>query len=138
MLTDVLSKGQWILRGGQATESFNGVDWAKLQKFKPQFKLDDSDFTFLSTTGIQMLSDVITKVYETELDLSKSIIRFSYECFLVLLDRHGKWRVNTVMKSFADNLIGFASSYSNMGDVLLIEWDWQVLKRAFDEMKRYL
>ncbi|MDV6377733.1 amidohydrolase family protein [Sporosarcina sp. GW1-11] len=134
--TDVLSKGRWILRGGQVTKSFNVVDWTKLPKFEPPFELDDKDFTFPSTTGIQMLNDVITKPYETELDLSKSVITSSDECFLVLLDRHGKWRVNTVLKGFADNLQGFASSYSNTGDVLLIGQDWKEMKRAFDEMKR--
>lgn len=134
--TDVLSKGQWIVREGEALQRANTVDWTLLPTVDLSFELQSQDFEFPSTIGIQMVNDVITKVYETEVDVKKSTIHFSNECFLVLIDKHGKWRVNTMLKGFADGLQGFASSYSNTGDVLLIGQDWQEMKRAFDEMKR--
>lgn len=134
--TDVLSKGQWLVRDGDATETFRAVDWSKIPFFDLPFKLNDADFSFSSSTGIQMVNDVITKVYETELDLTKPIISSGNECFLLLLDKQGKWRVNTVLKGFADSLQGFASSYSNTGDVLLIGQNWEEMKRAFNEIKK--
>ncbi|EGQ26028.1 MULTISPECIES: adenine deaminase C-terminal domain-containing protein [Sporosarcina] len=134
--TDVLSKGQWLVRDGDATETFRAVDWSKIPFFDLPFELNDADFSFSSSTGIQMVNDVITKVYETELDLTKPIISSGNECFLLLLDKQGKWRVNTVLKGFADSLQGFASSYSNTGDVLLIGQNWEEMKRAFNEIKK--
>ncbi|SKB04655.1 MULTISPECIES: adenine deaminase C-terminal domain-containing protein [Sporosarcina] len=134
--TDVLSKGQWLVRDGEATETFQAVDWSKIPFFDLPFELNDADFSFSSSTGIQMVNDVITKVYETELDLTKPIISSGNECFLLLLDKQGKWRVNTVLKGFADSLQGFASSYSNTGDVLLIGQNWEEMKRAFNEIKK--
>ena len=38
----------------------------------------------------------------------------------MLLDKNGKWHVNTLIKGFATNVQGFASSYSNTGDVIII------------------
>lgn len=134
--TDVLSKGRWVVKEGQPVQKFETVDWSKIPPLKLPFELKDEDFTFPSTLGIQMVNDVITKTYETTIDLTHPVITASDECFLVLLDRQGKWRVNTVLKGFADELQGFASSYSNTGDVLLIGQDWQEMKRAFDEVKR--
>lgn len=133
--TDVLSKGQWVLRDGKSSKAFCAVDWNALPNFELPYELTDQDFTFTSSTGIQMLNDVITKVYTSELDLRRPTIASGDECYLILLDKNGKWRVNTLLKGFANGLQGFASSYSNTGDVLLIGQDWQEMKRAFNEIK---
>ena len=134
--TDVLSKGKWILRNGKSSDAFNAVDWNALPRLDLSYELTDEDFVFPSSTGIQMLNDVITKVYKSELDLTSPTIVSGDECYLVLLDKNGKWRVNTMLKGFADQLQGFASSYSNTGDVLLIGQDWREMKRAYDEVKK--
>ncbi|PIC57463.1 adenosine deaminase [Sporosarcina sp. P12(2017)] len=134
--TDVLSKGKWVLRDSISSDAFKAVDWKALPAFELPYKLTDEDFTFPSSMGIQMMNDVITKVYESELDLSSPTIASGDECYLMLLDKKGKWRVNTMLKGFGNNLQGFASSYSNTGDVLLIGQDWQEMKRAFNEIKK--
>ena len=133
--TDVLSKGKWVLRDSTSSTAFKAVDWKVMPVFDLPYELTDEDFTFPSSTGIQMVNDVITKVYESELDLSSPTIASGDECYLILLDKNGKWRVNTILKGFGNDLQGFASSYSNTGDVLLIGQDWQEMKRAFDEIK---
>lgn len=133
--TDVLSKGKWVLRDSMSSAAFEAVDWKAMPAFELPYELTDEDFTFPSSTGIQMVNDVITKVYESDLDLSSPTIATGDECYLILLDKNGKWRVNTMLKGFGDNLQGFASSYSNTGDVLLIGQDWQEMKRAFNEIK---
>ena len=134
--TDVLSKGKWILRDSKSTATFEAVDWDALPIFELPYELTDEDFSFPSSLGIQMVNDVITKVYESDLDLSSPTIISSDECYLMLVDKNGKWRVNTLLKGFANNLQGFASSYSNTGDILIIGQDWKEMKRAFNEMKR--
>lgn len=133
--TDVLSKGKWVLRDSMSSAAFEAVDWKAMPAFDLPYELTDEDFTFPSSTGIQMVNDVITKVYKSDLDLSSPTIATGDECYLILLDKNGKWRVNTMLKGFGDNLQGFASSYSNTGDVLLIGQDWQEMKRAFNEIK---
>ena len=54
----------------------------------------------------------------------------------MLIDRNGKWRVNTLIKGFATNVQGFASSYSNTGDIILIGKDKKEMLNAFKEIKR--
>ncbi|PIC70177.1 adenosine deaminase [Sporosarcina sp. P16b] len=133
--TDVLSKGKWVLRDSTSSDAFKAVDWKALPTYELPYELTDEDFTFSSSIGIQMVNDVITKVYESDLDLTNPTIATGDECYLILLDKNGKWRVNTMLKGFGNNLQGFASSYSNTGDVLLIGQDWQEMKRAFNEIK---
>ena len=58
------------------------------------------------------------------------------ESFLMLIDRNGKWHVNTLIKGFATNVQGFASSYSNTGDIILIGKDKKEMLHAFNEIKR--
>ncbi|MCM3711445.1 adenine deaminase C-terminal domain-containing protein [Sporosarcina luteola] len=135
--TDVLSKGKWLKRENAPTAPFKEVDWSLVPSFELDFDLDEKDFDFNGTVGIKMLNDVITKQYEVTLDLSADKLSNEHdESFLMLIDRNGKWRVNTVIKGFADHVQGFASSYSNTGDIILIGKDKQAMLLAFNEMKR--
>ena len=54
----------------------------------------------------------------------------------MLIDRKGKWRVNTLIKGFASSVQGFATSYSNTGDIILIGKDKEEMLNAFNEIKR--
>ena len=53
----------------------------------------------------------------------------------MLIDKEGKWRINTVVKGFAKNLYGFASSYSNTGDLLIIGKSKKDMAVAFERLK---
>ncbi|CAM5673233.1 adenine deaminase OS=Lysinibacillus sphaericus OX=1421 GN=LS41612_03155 PE=3 SV=1 [Lysinibacillus sphaericus] len=53
----------------------------------------------------------------------------------MLINRSGNWHVNTMIKGFATNVQGFASSYSNTGDILLIGKNKDDMQKAFEEMK---
>ena len=135
--TDVLSKGKWLKRGNESTEPFKQVDWSLIPDFIPDFDLDEKDFAFNHQVGIQMVNDVITKPYEVTLDLSVDKLSDEHdESFLMLIDRNGKWRVNAVIKGFADQVQGLASSYSNTGDIILVGKDKREMLRAFREMKQ--
>lgn len=135
--TDVLSKGKWLKRENAPTAPFKQVDWSLVPSFEPDFDLDENDFDFKDAVGIEMVNDVITKPYEVALDLSADKLSNEHdESFLMLIDRNGKWRVNSFIKGFADQVQGFASSYSNTGDIILIGKDKQAMLLAFREMKR--
>ncbi len=135
--TDVLSKGKWLKRNGESTEPFPSIDWSVLDAFAPDFDLDESDFTFENPIGIEMVNDVITKPYNVMIDMTDEKLAEDHdESFLMLIDRNGKWRVNTLIKGFATSVQGFASSYSNTGDIILIGKDKQEMLNAFNEIKR--
>ncbi len=135
--TDVLSKGKWLKRDHASTAPFKQVDWSIIPEFEPDFDLDENEFEFTEAVGIEMVNDVIKKPYEVKLDLSVDKLSTDHdESFLMLIDRHGKWRVNTFIKGFANQVQGFASSYSNTGDIILIGKDKKAMLQAFREMKR--
>jgi len=133
----VLSKGKWLKRENESIEPFPAIDWSFVEAFAPDFNLDAADFIFESQIGIEMLNDVITKPYNVTIDISEEKLAENHdESFLMLLDRRGKWHVNTVIKGFATGIQGFASSYSNTGDILLIGKDKKEMLNAFNEIKR--
>src|SRR5690625_2887801 len=49
-----------------------------------------------------------------------SLPNTSEDSFLLLLDRYGKWRVNSIINGFTTSLGGLASSYSTTGDIAFI------------------
>lgn len=135
--TDVLAKGVWLKKDGQARDVFEPVDWSALGEFTPTFELYAEDFTFDHAFGIEMVNDVITKPYEITVDTSGNALSTDHnESFIMLIDRAGNWRVNTLLKGFASKVEGFASSYSNTGDIILIGKDKKAMHQAFNEMKR--
>ncbi|NYF26237.1 adenine deaminase C-terminal domain-containing protein [Sporosarcina sp. JAI121] len=135
--TDVLSKGRWLKRENESAEPFPPIDWSIVEAFAPDFDLDETDFIFENLIGIEMLNDVITQPYNVTIDTSGGKLAKDHdESFLMLLDRSGKWHVNTLIKGFATGIQGFASSYSNTGDIILIGKDKKEMLNAFNEMKR--
>ncbi|MFJ7936526.1 adenine deaminase C-terminal domain-containing protein [Sporosarcina sp. NPDC096371] len=135
--TDVLSKGKWLKRDGQSTAPFPTIDWSVVDKFAPAFDLEEADFTFNDSLGLEMVNDVITKPYKVTIDTSVEKLADDHdESFLMLVDRQGKWRVNTLLKGFSTSVQGFASSYSNTGDIILIGNDKKEMLNAFNEIKR--
>lgn len=135
--TDVLSKGVWLKREGFSIDAFPAIDWSLLPNYNPQFELTADDFMFEQTMGIEMVNDVITKSYEITIDVNVDKLDDSHdESFLVLVDRNGKWRVNTLLKGFASSIQGFATSYSNTGDIILIGKDKREMRNAFNELNR--
>ena len=86
--------------------------------------------------GIEMVNAVITKPYSVTYDLAKEKLpEHRDESFFMLLDVHGKWRINTSVKGFAKNVSGFASSFSTSGDIILIGKDKRDMMIAFNRMK---
>lgn len=135
--TDVLSKGEWVKRAGRPTEPFPSINWSDFGVFAPDFELKESDLRFDEPIGIEMVNDVITKPFQITRDTTTAQLENGHdESFLMLIDRQGKWHVNTVIKGFATDVQGFASTYSNTGDILLLGKDKQEMIRAFEEVKR--
>jgi adenine deaminase len=133
----VLSKGVWLKRDGERVLDLPTIDWSGLGELELPFELHEDDFEFSIPFGIEMVNDVITKPYSISIHIGEESLSTDHdESFLMLVDRQGKWRVNTMIKGFATSVQGFASSYSNTGDIILIGKNRRDMLTAFNEMKR--
>ncbi|MET0785418.1 MAG: adenine deaminase C-terminal domain-containing protein [Paenisporosarcina sp.] len=133
----VLSKGVWLKRDGERVLDLPTIDWSGLGELELPFEMHEGDFEFSMPFGIEMVNDVITKPYSISIHIGEESLSSDHdESFLMLVDRQGKWRVNTMIKGFATSVQGFASSYSNTGDIILIGKSRRDMLTAFNEMKR--
>ncbi|KXY01917.1 adenine deaminase C-terminal domain-containing protein [Bacillus wiedmannii] len=134
----VIAKGKWVkLDGINKNESLQ-IDWSKFQvtPLLLNWSIEKEDMIFSQKVGIQLLNNVITKPYTTEIDLNRDELSLDHdECFLMMIARDGTWRVNTVVKGFAKELGGFASSYSGTGDIILIGKNKEDMLTAFHRVK---
>lgn len=132
----VISKGVWLKRDGKKVRSLDDVDWSVLPELDLDFELTDDDFQFSMPFGVEMVNDVITKPYSVSVDTNVERLSKDHgESFLMLIDRNGKWRVNTLIKGFATEVDGFASSYTNTGDIVLIGKSRKDMWKAFERVK---
>lgn len=133
----VLSKGVWLKRNHQDMKAFPSVDLSVFESLEIDFDLHESDFQFSMPIGIEMVNDVITKPYSIKNHGHNISLTTEHdESFLMLVDRKGKWRINTMIKGFATHVKGFASSYSNTGDIILIGKSMHDMQHAFKELKK--
>ncbi|MES5866105.1 adenine deaminase C-terminal domain-containing protein [Bacillus cereus group sp. RP32] len=134
----VIAKGRWVkLDGINKNESLQ-IDWSKF-KVTPlllDWSIEKEDMIFSHKMGIHLLNNVITKPYTSEIDLNCDELSLDHdECFLMMIARDGTWRVNTVVKGFAKELGGLASSYSGTGDIILIGKNKEDMLTAFHRVK---
>ncbi|MFB3165161.1 adenine deaminase C-terminal domain-containing protein [Neobacillus sp. 179-J 1A1 HS] len=134
----VLAKGKWVKREGQVVEAYHSINWDDygLKPMELNWNLSIDDLQFSMPFGIKMENSVITKPYSIAIDASCDELSKDHdECFFSLLDRNGKWRINTLLKGFASNLSALASSFSNTGDIILIGKNKRDMLTAFERMK---
>ncbi|MBE4907349.1 adenine deaminase [Bacillus luteolus] len=134
----VLAKGKWVKKYGEPVSAFNDIDWAShdLSLLDLNYELTMDDLQFSMPFGLSMENAVIIKPYSITIDVSNDDISMKHdESFLMLIDRKGKWRINTVIKGFATHVSGFASSFSNTGDIILIGKNKKDMLLAFNHMK---
>ncbi|MEH7491085.1 adenine deaminase C-terminal domain-containing protein [Neobacillus niacini] len=134
----VLAKGVWVKRDGQVMDAYHSINWDEYghKPMELDWNLSIDDLQFSMPFGIKMENSVITKPYSISIDASYDELSQDHdECFFSLLDRNGKWRINTLLKGFATNLSALASSFSNTGDIILIGKNKRDMLAAFDRMK---
>lgn len=135
--TSVLAKGTWIKKGKDVTE-FRMINWEeyKLDSFSLNWEMSIEDLQFSTPIGLNMVNDVIIKPFAIETDLTLDTLPSNNnDAFLLLIDRDGTWRVNTVIKGFTDRLGAMASSYSTTGDIVFIGKSKQDMLIAWKRLK---
>ncbi|MDC3414193.1 amidohydrolase family protein [Aquibacillus sp. 3ASR75-11] len=134
----VLAKGKWMKKDGERTESMPPIHWGKygIERLNLDWELQEDDMQFSLPIGMEMVSDVIMKPFAVSIDATVNEIHNKFdEAFLMLIDRQGAWRVNTIIKGFTNSLGAIVSSYSNTGDIVFIGKNKQDIAIAFERMK---
>lgn len=134
----VLAKGKWVKRDGVVNDVFEELSWNE-KGFKPlelDWDISEDDLQFSMPFGMAMENAVIMKPYSVGMEISTEELSYDHdESFLMLIDRNGKWRINTMIKGFASHVSGFASSFSTTGDIILIGKNKQDMLLAFNRMR---
>lgn len=134
----VLAKGKWIFRDGKELGTCDPFPWKDygMDTLKLDWDLTADDLQFSMPLGLEMVNSVIIKPYSISVDASVDKLPMDHpESFLLLIDKNGKWRINTVLKGFAPGVSGFASSFSNTGDIIIIGKSKSDMLTAFSRLK---
>lgn len=137
--TSVIAKGQWIVRDGVSLFPDELVEavLALMPATDVEIELTPQDLSFSMPVGLDMVNSVIMKLFKITHDTGQDELpREGDESFLMLLDKEGKWRLNTVLKGFANDFGGLVSSYSISGDYLILGKCKQDMLTAFARMKQ--
>ncbi|MFD1334743.1 adenine deaminase C-terminal domain-containing protein [Oceanobacillus iheyensis] len=119
----VLAKGEWIVKETKEIDIPSIIDWSKyeINEMNIDWDLTEDDLQFSVPVGMDVVNDVIIKPYTIDSDVSfEELNEEKGEQFILLIDRKGKWRVNTIIRGFAPKLGALVSSYSASGDIIII------------------
>ncbi len=98
--------------------------------------LEEDELHFSMPMGIEMVNSVILKPYRISVEASHESLSVNHdESFFVMIDRHGKWQITTMIKGFATHVKGFASSFTVTGDIILIGKCISDMVKAFYALK---
>jgi len=121
--TSVLARGQWIVRHGKICTYPLQIDWSAfgIKPLDLRWNLQENDLQYSIPIGLKLTNDVITKPYAIKIDVTPEQLPIdTHDAFLTLMDKNGKWHVNTTLHGFTKRLGGLASSYSMTGDLVYI------------------
>lgn len=134
----VLAKGDWIVKQSDPQEIVRQINWSKygIEKLDLTWDLYEKDLQFSTPIGLNMVNNVIIEPYAVEVDITlDELPQDVTDAFLMLVDRHGKWRVNSMIKGFTTHLGGLVSSYSTTGDFIFIGKNKSDILLAWQRMK---
>lgn len=134
----VLAKGEWVVKDGAHCLHEQRIDWDAYDLSPEQFTwdLNRDDLQFSIPIGLKMINDVVMKPYAVEIDITaKKLPNDNLDAFLLMVDRFGKWRVNTVIHGFTERLGGLASSFSTTGDLIFIGKNQSDIVIAWNRLK---
>ncbi|MFC4559467.1 adenine deaminase C-terminal domain-containing protein [Virgibacillus kekensis] len=134
----VLAKGEWVMKNNEDQHIPPEINWTKYGLGRVEFDWDlkMEDLQFSVPIGLHLKNEVIITPYAIETDVTLDILPDTNDvAFLVLVDRHGKWRINTTLKGFTNKLGALVSSYSTTGDIVFIGKSKPDMLLAWKRMK---
>ncbi|OZU87783.1 adenosine deaminase [Virgibacillus indicus] len=134
----VLAKGKWIVKDDVNQELSPVIDWEKygINPLSIDWELREEELQFSLPVGLNMVNEVIMKPYAIDTDITLDEIPAEKEdAFLLMIDKNGKWRVNTTIRGFTNQLGAIATSYSTTGDFVFIGKSKSDMLLAWKRMK---
>jgi adenine deaminase len=134
----VIAKGKWMVKNGEEQEQQSIINWEKyhIKPIEFEWDLTMNDLQFSIPIGLDMVNDVIIKPYPIQTDITvEHLPENRDDAFLLLLDKGGKWRVNTTIRGFTKSLGGLVSSFSQTGDLVFIGKNKQDMLLAWKRLK---
>ncbi|SIS65629.1 adenine deaminase C-terminal domain-containing protein [Salimicrobium flavidum] len=134
----VIAKGEWIKKNHEDVHTKVNLDWesAGITPLSLDWTLEMEELQFSMPVGMDMVNDVIMKPYAIESNASvPQLPEDTNEAFLMLLDREGTWKVNTLLRGFTTSLGALSSSFSSTGDLILLGKSKEDMLQAFHRMK---
>ncbi|WP_085993302.1 adenine deaminase C-terminal domain-containing protein [Oceanobacillus senegalensis] len=135
----VLAKGEWIRKDKVNQPLPQKIDWDKydISPLPLDWELEEEDLQFSMPMGLEMKNDVIIRPYTINIDITpEELPKDKDDAFLVLIDKNGKWRVNTTIKGFTNKLGAVASTFSQSGDFVFIGKNKKDILLAWKHLKK--
>ncbi|GGA75618.1 adenine deaminase C-terminal domain-containing protein [Ornithinibacillus halotolerans] len=134
----VIAKGKWIVKNTITEKLPTYINWKKydIETIDFDWEMSLSDLQFSIPIGLEMQNDVIIKPYAIQTDITvDNLPEERDDAFLLLLDKYGKWRVNTTIRGFTKKLGGLVSSFSQTGDLVFIGKNKDDMLLAWQRLK---
>ncbi|MBI4319929.1 MAG: adenine deaminase [Chloroflexi bacterium] len=129
----VIADGQVVARNGRLVVDLPAVDWDQFPcdrpslprgaRILPKHLLLRAEHAGSSFPVLDLVSSVITRRRDVSLPVLDGFVDVTQDdglLFATLLDRHGRTATNGVLKGFARNLQGLASSCNTAGHVVVL------------------
>ncbi|AXF57530.1 adenine deaminase [Salicibibacter kimchii] len=134
----VMAKGEWIVQEGRVVNEPKPFDWGPYISEQQGISWDlvEEDMHFSMPMGIHLVNNVLLKPYHIDIEATKESLGEEHDqCFFAMVDKEGKWRMNTILKGFATELDGLATTFSISGDVIMIGKKKSAMKKAFEQLR---
>lgn len=134
----VLAKGQWLVKDQKEIIKNIEMDWEKygIEPLHFDWELGEKDLQFSMPMGLEMVNNVIVKPYTINVDITpEELPKDKDDAFLLLIDKNGKWRVNTTIKGYTDKLGAIASTFTSSGDLIFIGKSKKDILLAWQRLK---
>ncbi|WP_090086696.1 adenine deaminase C-terminal domain-containing protein [Lentibacillus persicus] len=134
----VLAKGEWMLKNYKEQAAPKKIAWENygIEPIAFDWELTLEDMQFSVPIGLNLVNDVIIQPYAIKTDVTLDVLPDNRDdAFLMLIDRKGKWRVNTAIKGFTQKLGAVVSSFSTTGDLVFIGKSKHDMLHAWKRLK---
>jgi len=129
----VISKGKIIARDGLLSAPFHRIDWGRFlggsvpskrswRARRDYFRIPSSD-RHVTFPTINLVSAVITRAEWLEFNVRDGFLDMDKARglnLIALINKKGRWVANGIIRGFADNLEGLASSHNTAAEILAI------------------
>jgi len=143
----VISRGRMAAKNGASVEQFPQIQWGT---FFPRacfsersWKTKGEDFRIpvdgysLRFPVINLINAVITGIEWQDFSIRNGFLRVDEGkglSLIALMDKHGKWVTNGIIRGFADKVEGLASSYNTATEILAIGNDPEAMSAAVNRV----